>query len=465
MSVNIYKESEDMTVKTAKQGIIKRIVNAAMFLGSLNGTASFSQDRPDTDHFGKERQEYFVDNQPEKLPKHQMRPGPLETGNPVVDKKINQLRQEGAFYLDYTKYKKSKDVKSSVVYFTNEEIEHKGLNKLALTPLAVSRARETGIIWPDDAWKNPESRAKYEEDLAEAICIVDGTFNGIFQFTETNTAKAILYGLVQVRNPELQEFCRGFIRPGIDLDKHKDYQKFRESYLDAVRKFDNGEGSRQDLMRARFGYLLDLEFEKPRGGLFSIMDYSKANFHRLSKANPQVSLKMQETFAVNVYMVMSIHSEKIFNHVDPTTIGPTFSAMIHLPNDSKTVDIIKNNPPEVAEAELIRIHGEPTNAHKRMWVAAKKVTNKGYFGSTFWRYFTWIVDRPDLWQSYQQAMREKAMREILKDKQQEKAKRENVLREAGVPVVPGIDYTPLFDLVKKKMDKPNIQIPLRDQTR
>lgn len=284
-----------------------------------------------------------------------------------------------------------------------------------LTPFAVSRARENALMWRDDAWKNPESMALYQKDLVKAVCNIKGTFNGVFQFTNTNIAKAVLYGLVQRRNPELQKFCRGFIRPGVDIEKHAGFQKFRKSYLQAVEKFDNGEGTRQDLMRARFGWILDQEFNKPNNGFFAIMDYSKANFHKLSMQNPEMSLLMQETFAVNVYMVMSVHSEKIFNHLDPMTLGPIFAAMIHVPNDAKTVDIIIHNTPEKAREELIRIHGEPTKADERMWKASKKVNNKGYYGSTFARNFAWITDNPQFWHGFMCGVKAMAEREMFKD--------------------------------------------------
>lgn len=400
-----------MTVRT-------KILTAAMLLGSVNPTASFSPKTGENTKAAapvKDKIEVVNNNRPEQLPKHLMQPGEMKTGNARIDEKISQMRKAGAFYLDYSKYRETHDPQSSIVYFTNEEIDQKGLNKLPMTPFAVSRARENALMWRDDAWKNPESMALYQKDLVKAVCNIKGTFNGVFQFTNTNIAKAVLYGLVQRRNPELQKFCRGFIRPGVDIEKHAGFQKFRKSYLQAVEKFDNGEGTRQDLMRARFGWILDQEFNKPNNGFFAIMDYSKANFHKLSMQNPEMSLLMQETFAVNVYMVMSVHSEKIFNHLDPMTLGPIFAAMIHVPNDAKTVDIIIHNTPEKAREELIRIHGEPTKADERMWKASKKVNNKGYYGSTFARNFAWITDNPQFWHSFMCGVKAMAEREMFKD--------------------------------------------------
>lgn len=410
-----------MTVKTKKIKILKhKFLTTAMLLGTISPTA-FSQEKTNADTSLKKQVAAVVADKPQRQGKrHQMGPGKLETGNSHIDKKISQMRKDGAFYLDYRKCKQTYDVKSSVVYFTNDEIEKMGINKLPMTPFAVCRARENAVMWKGDEWKNPESMSKYQKALIKAICNINGTFNGEFQFTETNTAKAVLYGLVQRRNPELQEFCRGFIKPGVNLDEHQAFQKFRKSYLSAVEKFDNGEGSRQDLMRVRFGYLLDLEFKKTDGGIFAIMDYSKANFHKLSLQNPEMSRQMQETFAVNVYMVMSVHSEKIFNHIDPKTLGSVFAAMIHLPNDAKTVDILMSHSPEKAREKLIRIHGEPTKADKRMFEASIKVNNGDYFGSTFCRDFAWITDNPSFWEGFQQAMKKFAMKDIVKERRSEK---------------------------------------------
>lgn len=431
-----------MTVKKKISLFQTKIMTTAVLLGSVN-PIGFSQREPKDDAILKKQIEKVVVHEPQvQRKKHQMGPGKLETGIPHIDKKISQMRKDGAFYLDYRKYKQTFDVKSSVVYFTNNEIEEMGINKLPMTPFAVCRARENGVMWKGDEWKNPESMAKYHKALVKAICNIDGTFNGEFQFTETNTAKAVLYGLVQRRNPQLQEFCRGFIRPGVNLDEHKSFQKFRKSYLDAVEKFDNGEGTRQDLMRVRFGYHLDLEFKKPNGGIFAIMDYSKANFRKLSLENPDLSRQMQETFAVNVYMVMSIHSEKIFNHIDPKTLGSVFAAMIHLPNDATTVDILMSKSPEKAREELIRIHGEPTKADKRMFAASVKVANNGYFGSTFCRDFAWITDNPGFREGFQHGMKKLAMNSAKKELRSEKVSPENYFLQYEGFSVPKLGEVP-----------------------
>lgn len=412
-----------MAIKDILDKVSKRIVTAAVFLSSFNGTSAFSQSRPKADILSSDKKEVVSDDaKPQSVRHHQMKPGKLETGSSKLDAHIAKMREAGAFYLDYNKYKKSKDAETSVVYLTNDEIKELGIHKLPITPFAVSLARENWVMWEGSEWHNPEARQLYEKQRNAAACKIKGTFYGEFQLTPQNTAKAILYGMVQYRNPELQKFCRQFAKPGVKLEKNPSFQHFLNKYLDAVTKFDNGEGSRQELMSKVFGWTADEEFNKPQGGVFSIIDYSKENFHKLSLSNPLMSRAMQETFLVNVYMALAVESEKIRQNLDPMFLGPYIAATVYMPNSNKHRAIVfdENLTPEEKRAMLIDVSGRPTKADARMREAQTKVYNKGFYCVDYCLNYAWIVDSREWLESFLGGVQKIAMKSYV---QQYKAER------------------------------------------
>lgn len=402
-----------MTLKDKLSILKKKILTTAMFLSSLTGTAVSAQN-----NFGESAPnntaKISADNKKKVVHRNQMGPGKLKTGSERMDTKLEEMRRDGAFYLDYKKYRETGSVENSVVYFTNNEIDSLGLHKLPISPFAVSLARENYVLWQGNEHNDSLAMIKYNKARITAICNIKGIFYGEFQFTERNIAKAILYGLVQKRNPELQKFCQGFIRPDASKESRQRFERFRQSYLTAVEKFDNGEGTRQDLLRARFGWKLNSEFDRA-DGLFSMIDYTRPTFHKLSLANPLMSRQMQETFAVNVYMVMAVESEKICRHLDPMTAGSVFASMIHLPNSKSTRDILFNpdNSPEEICKKLISKDGKPTDADNRMEIARKKVYNNGYYTEQFCQDFSWMTNDPLFWESFLRAEQQIALRDVM----------------------------------------------------
>ena len=281
---------------------------------------------------------------------------------------VQALEERGAFFVNYENFVKTGDVSSSIVYFTQEEMAEKGLKSIGTSPYDVSLARENHAVLTGDKEKDAETKKK-------AFSNTKGSFNGGYQFNKNNMENIVLWGLIQNDNQEIKDFCKKFVRPGIDIEKDQRFAKYRNQWQNEMSKVKQGKYSETYAVN-----LLCRTDNSNRASALSCLDVCKANFNKISKENPKASEATQQGFCDNVYLRMSKYY-KDFRNASFTATPAAFSAYIHMPNSSATPGILKNaalSEQQKAQQIINRESSQGSQGRKLMEQAQANIYNKGF---------------------------------------------------------------------------------------
>ena len=320
---------------------------------------------------------------------------------------VKALEEQGAFFVDYEKYTKTGDV--SVVYYTNEEIAEKGL--ITGTSLGdMSMARETHQIIVGDKEKDVLSKTTACETISHP------QFGGEYQCLNSALENAILWGLMQDDKPEIKDFCKRFIRPGVDIEKDQRFAKYRQEWQDKMASVEKGRYSET--------YALN-QLTAPhseRSAALGCLNFTKINFRDHTRSDCKGSHLTQEGFVGDVLIRSSIYYNSTYRNLSFPVAAAAFAAYVHAPNASSTNAILKNSKlSEEQKVEAIITKECPKGdkgapKRKLMHHAYNIIMNKGYPELTCFQRWADITHRDELVTQIEKSLQQVVAKEIGQQK-------------------------------------------------
>ncbi len=360
----------------------KKELIAAGFMLATGSTGVSCNPIPEHFNSGEEKVVRLPENPSSKI----VQDAASEMKSLSTEDAVRTLEEHGAFFVDYENFVKTGDVSSSIVYFTQEQMAEKGLKSIGTSPYDVSLARENHAVLTGDKEKDAETKMK-------AFSNIKGTFNGGYQFNKSNMENIVLWGLIQEDNQEIKDFCKKFVRPGVDIEKDQRFAKYSNQWQKEMSKVKQGKYSETYALN-----LLCRTDNSNRASALSCLEVNKPNFNKISKENPKASEIAQQGFCDNVYLRMSKYY-KDFRNASFTAAPAAFSAYIHMPNASATPGILKNaalSEQQKAQQIINRESSQGSHGRKLMEQAQASIYNKGFPELECFKEWAEITGREDV---------------------------------------------------------------------
>lgn len=271
------------------------------------------------------------------------------------DQIVQELEKSGAFFVDYEKYVKTGNIAGAIVYFTKKEMDERGIRSIGTSPYDISLARENHAVLTGEKEKDAVIKKAAFSNVSNK------NFNGGFQFDRFNMENIILWGLVQQDNSEIRDFCKKFVRQGVDIETDRRFIKFRMQW----------QKKPLSMLNSHTGI---------RSLALNCLSVTKENFKKFSIENPEMSELLQKEYSKHCYIKNSINY-KDFCKAPFLSATAAFSGYIHMPNGRAVPGILRDS----ALSEQKQVYkiiaqegGRDAYGRKCMTQAFENIYNKGF---------------------------------------------------------------------------------------